>query len=195
MGDRCKRGDPARRGTADGRWRRAPSRPRSPPGGARAAGSAREASAVSKDEFQAGRDRAFARQDANHDGGLSHDEYVSDFKTRLEAKPATLPADKRDEQRTREMRQVEVRFGVLDSDKNGKITPAEFAYSGWMMFAHPRRRQGRLRFQGRPCRQARQLNAPFTAPRSSPAAPRAGRSRGRCGRLARPAGRRCASRR
>lgn len=89
---------------------------------------------VSKDEFAAGRDKEFARQDANHDGGLSHDEYVDDFKTRLEAKLPTLPADKREEQRVREMRQVEVRFGVLDTDKNGKITPAEFAYSGWRMF-------------------------------------------------------------
>jgi len=24
---------------------------------------------------------------------------------------------------------------VLDTDKSGKITPAEFAYSGWTMFA------------------------------------------------------------
>jgi hypothetical protein len=91
---------------------------------------------VSKDEFAAGRDKEFARMDANHDGWLSHDEYVSDFKTRLEVKLPTLPADKREEERAREMRQVEVRFGVLDTDKNGKITPAEFAYSGWMMFAH-----------------------------------------------------------
>jgi hypothetical protein len=32
------------------------------------------------------------------------------------------------------MRQAEVRFGVLDTDKSGGITPAEFAYSGWRMF-------------------------------------------------------------
>lgn len=91
---------------------------------------------VSKDEFAAGRDKEFARMDANHDSGLSHDEYVDDFKVRLAAKLPTVPAAKRDEERVRELRQVEVRFGVLDTDKNGKITPAEFAYSGWMMFAH-----------------------------------------------------------
>jgi hypothetical protein len=91
---------------------------------------------VSKDEFQAGRDKEFARMDANHDGGLSEDEYVNDFKSRLDAKLPSLPVDKREEERVREMRQVNVRFGVLDTDKNGKITPAEFDYSGWMMFAH-----------------------------------------------------------
>lgn len=91
---------------------------------------------VSKDEFAAGRDKEFARMDVDHDGVLSHDEYVDDFKARLAAKLPTVPADKREEERVRELRQVEVRFGVLDTDKSGKITPAEFAYSGWMMFAH-----------------------------------------------------------
>ena len=91
---------------------------------------------VSKDEYASGRDKEFARQDADKDGGLSQAEYVNDFKGRLEAKLPSLPADKREEQRQREMRQVGVRFGVLDSDKNGKITPAEYAYSGWMMFRH-----------------------------------------------------------
>ena len=91
---------------------------------------------VSKDEFAAGRAKEFARMDANHHGGLSHDEYVADFKTRLDARLPSLPADRREEERVREMRQVEVRFGVLDSDKSGTITPAEFDYSGWMMFAH-----------------------------------------------------------
>jgi hypothetical protein len=91
---------------------------------------------VSKDEFAAGREKEFARMDANHDGGLSHDEYVGDFKTRLDAKLLTLPAGEREEERVREMRQADVRFGVLDTDKNGKITPAEFSYSGWSMFMH-----------------------------------------------------------
>jgi Ca2+-binding EF-hand superfamily protein len=91
---------------------------------------------VSKDEFAKSRDAEFARMDANHDGALSHDEYVNDFKARLETMLAATPADKRDEEKVRELRQVEVRFGVLDSDKSGAITPAEFAYSGWRMFIH-----------------------------------------------------------
>jgi hypothetical protein len=91
---------------------------------------------VSKDEFAAGRDSEFARMDPDHNGGLSHDEYVNDFKGRLGSILAETPADKREEQRQRELRQVEVRFGVLDTDKSGEISRAEFAYSGWMMFAH-----------------------------------------------------------
>lgn len=90
---------------------------------------------VSKEELAASRAKEFARQDVDKDGGLSHDEYVGDYKARLEAKLPSLPAEKRAEERTRQMRQVEVRFGVLDSDKSGEITPAEYAYSGWMMFA------------------------------------------------------------
>jgi hypothetical protein len=90
---------------------------------------------VSKDEYAAGREREFARMDADKDGGLSHAEYVEDFKARLPKKLESRPADTREAQRERELKQVEVRFGVLDSDKSGKITPAEFAYSGWMMFS------------------------------------------------------------
>lgn len=91
---------------------------------------------VSKAEFDAGRAKEFARMDANGDGGLSHDEYVNDFKARLPGKLEATPADKREEQQTRELRQVEVRFGVLDTDKSGQITPAEFGRSGSMMFTH-----------------------------------------------------------
>jgi hypothetical protein len=98
---------------------------------------------VSKDEYAAGREGEFVRMDANKDGGLSHDEYVEDFKARLPKKLEALPADKREDQRARELKQVEVRFGVLDSDRSGTITPAEFAYSGWMMFStHDSNRDG-----------------------------------------------------
>ncbi|MBO9707835.1 MAG: hypothetical protein J7521_06465 [Caulobacter sp.] len=91
---------------------------------------------VTKEEFKAGREKQFARIDANHDGVLSHDEYVGEFKGRLEARLAasTDTPEKKEEERMRQMRQAEVRFGVLDSDKSGGITPAEFEYSGWRMF-------------------------------------------------------------
>lgn len=92
---------------------------------------------VTKDEFAAGRAEEFARQDTNHDGKLSEEEYVADFKARLERDILPkIPADKREEERQREMRQVVIRFGVLDSDHNGVITIPEWDYSGWRMFMH-----------------------------------------------------------
>lgn len=33
----------------------------------------------------------------------------------------------------RQMRQADVRFGVLDSDKNAKMTRPEYEYTGWLM--------------------------------------------------------------
>jgi hypothetical protein len=91
---------------------------------------------VSKDEFAATRQIQFARTDTDKNGALSHDEYVGDYKVRLEKSlsTSTLTAEKKDEEYMRQMRQAEVRFGVLDSDKSGAITAAEFAYSGWRMF-------------------------------------------------------------
>ena len=93
---------------------------------------------VSKDEYAATRAEQFARTDADKNGALSQAEYVGEFKARLEARLAAskdTPADK-EEERVRQMRQANVRFGVLDSDKSGAITRAEFDYSGWRMFTH-----------------------------------------------------------
>ena len=92
--------------------------------------------AVSKEEFVATRQIQFDRTDADRNGAMSREEYVSEFKARLEknlAAAAQTPA-KKEEERIRQMRQADVRFGVLDSDKSGAITPAEFAYTGWGMF-------------------------------------------------------------
>jgi len=91
---------------------------------------------VSKEEFKAGRERQYAGIDADKNGLLSHDEYVGEFTARLAKRLTTSvePADKKEEERARQTRQAEVRFGVLDSDKSGGITPAEFDYSGWRMF-------------------------------------------------------------
>ena len=91
---------------------------------------------VSKEEFKAGREKQFAGIDADRNGVLSHDEYVGEFTARLTKRLAasTDTAEKKEEERVRQVRQAEVRFGVLDSDKSGGITPAEFDYSGWRMF-------------------------------------------------------------
>ncbi len=91
---------------------------------------------VTKDEYAATRKIQFARTDVDKNGSLSHDEYVGEYKGRLERQLAasTDSVEKKEEQRQRQMRQAEVRFNVLDSDKSGAITPAEFDYSGWRMF-------------------------------------------------------------
>ena len=91
---------------------------------------------VSKEEFKAGREKQFAGIDVDRNGVLSHDEYVGEFTARLAKRLAasTDTAEKTEEERVRQTRQAEVRFGVLDSDKSGGITPAEFDYSGWRMF-------------------------------------------------------------
>jgi len=85
---------------------------------------------VSKEEFDQERDRRFALTDVDHDGGLSHDEYVGEFRARaLEKKPTA-------EKLAAQMKQADVRFGVLDSNKDARISPAEYASSGWAMFVH-----------------------------------------------------------
>lgn len=91
---------------------------------------------VSKEEFVATRQIQFERTDADRNGAMSSQEYVGEFKARLDknlAASAQTP-EKKEEERVRQMRQADVRFGVLDSDKSGAITPAEFAYTGWGMF-------------------------------------------------------------
>lgn len=93
---------------------------------------------VTKDEYAATRKIQFDKTDTDKDGVLSQAEYVAEFKARLEKKLAASDRtpEKKEEERERQMRQTDVRFHVLDSDKNGAITRAEFDYSGWRMFVH-----------------------------------------------------------
>lgn len=91
---------------------------------------------VTKDEYAATRALQFARTDTDKNGVLSQAEYVAEFKARLEKTLAASgrPAEDKQAERQRQMRQADVRFNVLDSDKSGAITRAEFDYSGWRMF-------------------------------------------------------------
>ncbi len=91
---------------------------------------------VTKDEYAATRALQFAATDTDRNGVLSRIEYVGEFKARLEKRlgaDARSP-EKKEEERERQMRQTDIRFDVLDSDKSGAITRAEFDYSGWRMF-------------------------------------------------------------
>lgn len=90
---------------------------------------------VDKDEYAQSRAAQFKLVDADHDGRLSHDEYVGEFRARLEAGKVggKAPAAK---ERRKQLDQAEVRFGVLDTNADGAISAAEFDYSGWAMFIH-----------------------------------------------------------
>ncbi len=81
---------------------------------------------VDQAEYQKVRDEQFARTDSNGDGRLALDEYLGEFETRIDRRAASLNQG--------EDRQVHVRFGVLDGDKDGQMTFAEFQVSGKRLF-------------------------------------------------------------
>jgi len=77
-------------------------------------------------EFDQARATQFARTDTNGDGRLGQDEYLAEYEARLDRHIATQTggSDK----------QTRVRFGALDTDKDGKMTFAEYQVSGKRMF-------------------------------------------------------------
>ncbi|WP_369977238.1 EF-hand domain-containing protein [Xanthomonas bundabergensis] len=81
---------------------------------------------VDRAEFQQARDAQFARTDSNGDGRLALEEYLGEFETRVDRRAAALDQG--------EDRQVHVRFGVLDADKDGRMTFAEYQVSGKRLF-------------------------------------------------------------
>lgn len=92
---------------------------------------------VTRAEFDAGRVARFKATDANGDGWVSEDEYVAEYSARLEKQLAASDRseEKKTEERQRQIRQTHVRFGVLDKDKDKKMTQAEFDVSGARAFA------------------------------------------------------------
>ncbi|WP_311267884.1 hypothetical protein [Sphingobium sp. WCS2017Hpa-17] len=92
---------------------------------------------VTRAEFDAARVARFRATDANSDGWVSEDEYVQEYSVRLEQQLAASDRseDKKTEERQRQIRQTHVRFGVLDKDKDGKMTQAEYDVSGARAFA------------------------------------------------------------
>ncbi|HHA2747725.1 TPA: EF-hand domain-containing protein [Stenotrophomonas maltophilia] len=81
---------------------------------------------VDRAEYQQVRDAQFARTDSNGNGQLSLDEYLAEFETRVDRRIDAM--DRGGD------RQVHVRFGVLDADKDGHMTFAEYQVSGKRLF-------------------------------------------------------------
>lgn len=92
---------------------------------------------VTRTEFDAARTARFQTTDANKDGWLSEDEYLSEYRGRLEGQLAasSQSEEKKTEERQRQIRQTHVRFGVLDKDKDNKMIKAEYDASGARAFA------------------------------------------------------------
>lgn len=99
---------------------------------------------VTLEEFKLGRQVEFMRIDYDADGLLSEAEYLGEFEGRLMLRLGKIvDPDKRREELQRQMRQAKVRFGVLDTDKNGSISLEEFLATGLRMFKlHDRNQDG-----------------------------------------------------
>ncbi|MBP2159180.1 MULTISPECIES: hypothetical protein [Asticcacaulis] len=90
---------------------------------------------VSRDEFDAVRKIRYLTTDADGNGTLNKAEYVGEFETRLKKDlESESDAAKAKEEYDRQMRQADVRFGVLDTDKDAKMTFDEYVFSGHQMF-------------------------------------------------------------
>ncbi|HVJ00859.1 MAG TPA: hypothetical protein VM662_01675 [Sphingomonas sp.] len=83
---------------------------------------------LTRAEYDNARDVRFKATDADHDGAISEAEYVAEFSARLEQQLASSgrSEEKKKEERQRQIRQTHVRFGVLDTDKNGRIARDEY---------------------------------------------------------------------
>ena len=81
---------------------------------------------VTRGEFDEQRRRAFAASDANGDGVLSADEYHREFEDRVDRQADSV--------RERQLKQARVRFGVLDADKDGSVSLAEYTAVGMRGF-------------------------------------------------------------
>ena len=77
---------------------------------------------VTRQEYDALRTQRFTAADTNHDGVLSEDEYVAEFEGRLQQQYA---GKAQDERYAGLIKQAHVRFKILDTDHDGRLTLAE----------------------------------------------------------------------
>jgi Ca2+-binding EF-hand superfamily protein len=77
---------------------------------------------VTREEYDAVRKQRFAAADTNHDGWLSEDEYVAEFEGRLQQQYAGRAQD---DSYAGSIKQAHVRFKILDTDHDGKLTVEE----------------------------------------------------------------------
>jgi Ca2+-binding EF-hand superfamily protein len=81
---------------------------------------------VTRETFEEQRRRAFAASDADGNGVLSGDEYHREFEDRVDRQADSV--------RERQLKQARVRFGVLDADKDGSVSLAEYTATGMRGF-------------------------------------------------------------
>ncbi|MCC4600463.1 hypothetical protein [Xanthomonas melonis] len=113
---------------------------------------------VDRTEYADLRAAQFARADADRNGMLSKDEYRTEFEDRLNRRITAL--EQADD------RQVHVRFNVLDTDKDKRMTFAEYQASGLRTFARVDRNRDGVVDAGDA---ALPPPAPATAPATTPA--------------------------
>lgn len=77
---------------------------------------------VTRAEYDAVRKQRFQAADVNQDGWLSEEEYVAEFESRLKQQYAGRAPD---ESYAGSIKQAHVRFKILDTDHDGKLTVAE----------------------------------------------------------------------
>ncbi|MRW91425.1 hypothetical protein GJ699_15645 [Duganella sp. FT80W] len=77
---------------------------------------------VTREEYDAVRKQRFAAADTNRDGWLSEDEYVAEFEGRLKQQYAGRAQD---DSYAGSIKQAHVRFNILDTDHDGKLTVEE----------------------------------------------------------------------
>lgn len=79
---------------------------------------------VTREEYDTLRKQRFVAADTNNDGWLSEDEYVAEFEGRLKAQYAAA-GKKPDQQYEGSIKQAHVRFHILDTNKDGKLSLEE----------------------------------------------------------------------